>query len=191
MSTTHQRFERTLAWHCAPSMAGIKAADLLAWNPPEEHWGPMLGHYIRILSLRGIRLRVLGQCRRQVLLLIFRPARLEQWLKRPDVSAMLAREGYPVVHGIEAMLAHLRRRIRGGPFPHEIGLFLGYPPADVAGFLRDGGRGCKLSGAWKVYEDVEGAARRFASFRRCRDALTLRLEEGSTLAQVFPLSFPA
>lgn len=191
MSTMHQRFELTLAWHCAPSMAGIKAADLLAWIPPEEAWNRMLGHYVQLLARRSIRLRVLGQYRQRVFLLIFRPARLEQWLARPDVSAMLEREGYPVSRGTEAMLAHLRRRIQGDSFPHEIGLFLGYPPADVAGFLRDGGRGCKLSGPWKVYEDVEGAARRFAAFHRCRDALTLRLEQGGTLAQVFPLSCPA
>ena len=94
--------------------------------------------------------------------------------------------GYPVEQGTGAMLAHLRGRLRGEDFPHEIGLFLGYPPADVAGFLRDGGRGCKLCGPWKVYGDAEEAARRFAAFRRCRAALSRRVGQGVSLAQIFP-----
>ena len=102
------------------------------------------------------------------------------------VQEMLDRAGYPVSQGTEAMLAHLRRRLQGGEFPHEIGLFLGYPPGDVEGFLRDGGRHCKLCGPWKVYDNVEETARRFAAFHRCRDALTQRVDRGIPLASVFP-----
>ena len=39
-------------------------------------------------------------------------------------------------------------------FPHEIGIFLGYPLADVAGFIRNKGRNCKCIGTWKVYGDA-------------------------------------
>ena len=84
-------------------------------------------------------------------------------------------------------LRELTRRLREGEeFPHEIGLFLGYPPGDVEGFLRDGGRHCKLCGPWKVYDNVEEAARRFAAFHRCRDALTQRVDRGIPLSRVFP-----
>ena len=186
MSPLYQQFEQTLAWHCAPSMAGIKAADLVTWSPPEQGGRELLAHYIRLLSVRGIRLWILGRCRRRVLLLVFRPRQLSMWLEHPQVSAMLARAGYPVERGTGAMLRHLRRQIQREQFPHEIGLFLGYPPADVEGFLRDGGRNCKLCGPWKVYGDVEEAARRFSAFRRCRGALRRRMDQGLSLAQVFP-----
>ena len=186
MPPLYQQFEQTLAWHCAPSMAGIKAADLVAWTPPQQGGRELLGHYVRLLAQRGICLWVLGPCRRRVLLLIFRPHQLSGWLEQPHVSAMLSGWDYPVERGMWAMLGHLRRRLQGEPFPHEIGLFLGYPPADVEGFLRDGGRGCTLNGAWKVYGDPEEAARRFSAFRRCRSALSARLAQGLTLAQIRP-----
>ena len=186
MSPLYQQFEQTLAWHCAPSMAGIKAADLVTWSPPEQGGRELLAHYIRLLSVRGIRLWILGRYRRRVLLLVFRPQQLSRWLEHPQVSAMLARAGYPVERGTGAMLRHLRRQLQGEQFPHEIGLFLGYPPADVEGFLRDGGRNCKLCGPWKVYGDVEEAVRRFSAFHRCRSALTHRMAQGFSLAQVFP-----
>ena len=128
MSPLHYRFEQTLAWHCAPSLAGIKAADLLTWTVEGREGADLLSHYAGMLSSRGVRLYVLGSRRGRTLLLIFRPRQLDRWLAQPRVQEMLDRAGYPVSQGTEAMLAHLRRRLQGGEFPHEIGLFLGYPP---------------------------------------------------------------
>lgn len=186
MSPTYRQFEQTLAWHCAPALTGIKPADLVSLAPPADGGEGLLDHYARLLERRGIRLQVLGTCRRRTLLLIYRPRRLEAWLAQSQVSAMLAEAGYPVGQGMEAMLRHLSHCLRGRAFPHEIGLFLGYPPADVEGFLRNGGRHCKLCGPWKVYGDVAEAQRRFHAFQRCRDTLSRRVAQGIPLAQVFP-----
>ena len=35
MNHTEPDLERTLAYHGAPAMAGIKSADLIAWGSPE------------------------------------------------------------------------------------------------------------------------------------------------------------
>lgn len=186
MSPACQQFEWTLAWHCAPALTGLKAADLVAWAPPRDEGKEILGRYAALLARRGIGLRVLGRRGERTLLLVFRRRRLDSWLREPQVAAMLRAAGYPVEGGTRAMLSHLRKKLEGPGFPHEIGLFLGYPPGDVAGFLRDGGRGCKLCGPWKVYGDVEQARRRFRAFRCCRMALTRRVEQGIPLARVFP-----
>lgn len=107
------------------------------------------------------------------------------WEKEGDtVLTVTAPEN---IAGVTARLRHLRRRLlwREG-FPHEIGLFLGYPPEDVQGFLADPGGGrCKLCGHWKVYHDVEGARRQFARFDCSREALCSRLRAGMTLSQLF------
>ena len=50
--------------------------------------------------------------------------------------------------------ARLRRE---SDFPYEVGLFLGYPPRDVEGFIREKARRAKCTGAWKVYGDEEAA----------------------------------
>ena len=114
MSPLHYRFEQTLAWHCAPSLAGIKAADLLTWTVEGREGADLLSHYAWMLSSRGVRLYVLGSRRGRTLLLIFRPRQLDRWLAQPRVQEMLDRAGYPVSQGTEAMLAHLRRRLHGG-----------------------------------------------------------------------------
>ena len=51
-----------------------------------------------------------------------------------------------------------------------MGLFLGYPPEDVRGFIENRAAGCKLIGCWKVYGDVDAAKEKFASFERCTRA---------------------
>ena len=69
-------------------------------------------------------------------------------------------------------------------FPHEIGLFLDYPVADVVGFARKGGADWKLCGYWKVYHDVEAARERFACFDACRACLCRMLAAGNTISQL-------
>ncbi len=101
------------------------------------------------------------------------------------MRALLLREGYPAQGGLEAMLETLGRRLNQGDFPHEVGLFLGYPPEDVEGFRLHRGRDYKLAGCWKVYSDVERARQCFRRYGLCRAALCRRLREGKALAQVF------
>ena len=183
----YQHFEQILAWHCAPSLAGIKAADLVCWEPPAEGAAHLLYHYAETLSQRGIRLRVLRRSGSRLLLLVFRPIQLERYLAQPPVKELLAQAGYPVheTMDLDALLTHLCQRLAQPEFPHEIGLFLGYPAEDVEGFRRHGGRNCKLCGCWKVYGDVEHAQRMFDRFLRCRRALTRRVEQGLRLEQIF------
>ena len=50
----------------------------------------------------------------------------------------------------EQCLARLIERLKDADeFPHEIGLFLGYPPEDVEGFIQEP-NGQKYTGIWKV-----------------------------------------
>ena len=182
-----RRFEEALAFHCGPALAGIKAANLVSCprqlvEDPEE----LVAQYGRTLGSRGIRLRILCRCPKGTLILVYREDRLARCLARPAAVRLLVQAGYPV-GTVEELLDHLSRRMARlqGIFPHEIGLFLDYPPVDVIGFLRHGGKGCKLCGHWKVYGDAESARRQFQWYDRCRAALTQRVRQGYSLAQLF------
>ena len=65
-------------------------------------------------------------------------------------------------------------------FPHEIGLFLGYPPGDVHGFIENKPDACKCVGIWKVYGDKEKARQTFARYRKCTDVYTRLWSEGKS-----------
>lgn len=173
--------ERSLVYHCAPSLSGLKPADLISYQPGSS--GPAaLCRCRSLLRKRGICLRVLRQKGGQYLLLIYRPALLYAHLARPKVADMLRRAGYPAQP--EQMLHTLSKRLAGQEFPHEIRLFLGYPPEDVEGFCRNKGQNCKLCGLWKVYGQVEEAKSMFRLFEQCRDNLCRQMETGKPFAQL-------
>ena len=175
-------FEHILAQHCAPALLGLKAANLLSL--PAEQWPDLevlAGRYNA--ELKGPRFLVLGHCRERTLLLVYQTELLEEALSHPLAVELLRDAGYPVGAPLPWLFRRLMDRLEGeGDFPHEVGLFLGYPPEDVVGFLSDPlGKGCKLCGCWKVYHDVEGAERKFRSFRRCQVWLEQKLTQGETL----------
>ena len=177
-------FEETLACHCAPALTGIKPSDLISWPSSQEVLSVLIQHYTHALGHLGICFRCLCPQKTRCLLLVYRQELLEQQLALPSVRSMLARDGYPVDSGLDAMLDHLSVRLAGSQFPHEVGLFLGYPPADVEGFRRNQGRNCKFCGHWKVYSDVDSARRRFRQYDQCRFALLEKVSQGQSITQL-------
>ena len=179
--------ETELARHCAPALAGIKAGNLLCLSRGKfPRLAQRLDQYRQDFTTRGISFEVLCDCEQRVLLLVYRKELLERHLSQPGAWAILSRAGYPGDVELPGLLEHLKHRLgQGAQFPHEIGLFLEYPPEDVEGFQRNRGYNCKLCGHWKVYANPAEARTRFLRYDRCRDALCRRLEQGMTLRQLF------
>ena len=86
---------------------------------------------------------------------------------------------------MEEMLEYLRSRMQvRKSFPHEVGLFLGYPPADVRGFIEHRGQGARFAGYWKVYSQVERARELFALYSECSHAFCTRLDKGEPFPEL-------
>ena len=118
--------------------------------------------------------------------MVYRPSLLERHLRQPEIREILVREGYDT-ESLENMVGQLAGRVgRSGPceFPHEIGLFLGYPPDDVEGFIRWGAQCYKCVGDWKVYGDEAQARRLFDQYRRCTRAYQALWRRGKTVEQL-------
>ena len=82
-------------------------------------------------------------------------------------------------------VAQLIRRFReSGEFPHEVGLFLSYPPEDVKGFIAHRANDFKCAGLWKVYGDEEKARALFAKYKKCTEIYCALRQSGSRLVQL-------
>ena len=78
--------------------------------------------------------------------------------------------------------AELVRRMRSSAeFPHEVGLFLSYPPEDVKGFIENRAANAKCTGVWKVYGDERQARQTFAKYKKCTQVYCERWQSGSGL----------
>ena len=164
--------EELVIQFCAPTLAGLKTASLFSCDCPSlAEVKERVRQLNRILVPKGLSallLRCVGG--RRALIYLYRPDRLEEDLSDERAAAILEGMGYTCAD-CTGCLVELVKRVRKQPeFPHEIGLFLGYPPEDVAGFIRHKGRCCKCVGCWKVYGDPEQARRRFEQYQRCTKA---------------------
>ena len=99
--------------------------------------------------------------------------------------AFLARQGYGADQDCQGLLRQLSRRLcLEREFPHEIGVFLGYPLEDVVGFIENRGRNYTCCGCWKAYGDPEAARRRFDQYRRCTAVWKERFRRGAAITQL-------
>lgn len=95
-------------------------------------------------------------------LFIYHRERLKDHLTQPEIRSFLFRLGL-AESPVAAVLQRLGAR-KMASFPHEIGIYLGYPLADVVEFVRNKGRNYRLNGYWKVYTNVDAARKRFLLF---------------------------
>jgi hypothetical protein len=113
----------------------------------------------------------LGPAAGRVLVLYYHPGQLQKTLCRSDNRKLLADFGYGLDCNLEADFNHLQTRLNG-PFPHEIGIFLGIPAHDVAGFVVNKGKNYLLNGYWKVYQELDQARRVFGEFNRAKQKMS-------------------
>ena len=175
--------EAALVEFCAPTLMGLKPASLFRCQAEVQ---ADLLRLSRELAPFGLALRVLNICPRTgaALVYLYRAAWLRQILAEPSVETFLGRMGY-LGHSCAALLEQLRRRLHAEQdFPHEIGVFLGYPLEDVVGFIENHGQNYTCCGCWKAYGDPSAAEARFASYRQCTALCRGRYESGVDLTQL-------
>ena len=186
MTTQILTFDSLLVYHCAPTLSGIKAASLISCTGVKAEQAPKLvRRYNRQAAHKGIRFRILGNWPGRCLVLVYRPEMLAAALSQPSAQRLLAKAGYPAGAELQQMLDHLSSRIgKSGDFPHEIGLFLDYPPEDVEGFIQNKGQNFKFCGYWKVYSNEQQAAALFDQYTQCREVLTNRFRAKGSILQL-------
>jgi hypothetical protein len=162
--------DQTLIDHGAPTLAGIKTGSLFSVRIEERSvFLNELKNYNKRLRAKGVCLIPLHYDNGRVLLYLYRPNRLKNDLCNKEVQDMLREKGYDC-ESMGKCICELKKRLNDTEnFPHEIGLFLSYPPEDVKGFIENSARNCKSVGTWKVYGDKENAERTFARYKRCTE----------------------
>jgi hypothetical protein len=158
--------KRLVINQCGPVFMGIKPAALFPIRSAE------CLDCLSALLPRNITIFVLRETNGRLLVLLYEQTMLEQTLSDHAIRCFLSGLGYPLGGcSMSGMLRYLKTRFSDNDFPHEIGLFLGYPVEDVTGFVRHKGRNYKLCGYWKVYGDVERAKRLFTQYDLCRKCM--------------------
>jgi hypothetical protein len=156
---------RIIVNYCGPVLMDCKPAALFTLQSQSAF------ACLSALLPRRLSLMVLRKSEGRLLVLLFHKEKLGKTISNESAGTMLAGMGYPTGGSISIVLKYLKKRFENETFPHEIGLFLGYPVEDVLGFVKHKGRNYKLCGYWKVYGDVEQAKLRFRQYDECRERI--------------------
>lgn len=176
-----------LVEHCSPTLAGIKTANLFNYSYGSHSRAELafiLALWNKRLNYKGVSLKILKISNGNALLYVYREKKLKEDFSKKGVAEFLSSCGYDSSN-IPLCIERLIKRIcESESFPHEIGLFLGYPLGDVTGFIENKGKNSLYTGFWKVYCNKNEAIRTFEKYKKCRKIYQKLYNNGKPLMQL-------
>lgn len=174
--------EELMVRYCAPTLAGLKTGTIFNC---EYHSDIALNEWFRDINRRlgkkGLRVVPLKKKKGRVMIYVYRPAKLKNDILKKEAAELLEKRGYVYEMPARCIVKLSERLAASEEFPHEIGLFLGYPPEDVKGFIENKAKGSKCVGRWKVYGDEEKAKKTFSLYKKCTETYLRRHESGISI----------
>lgn len=151
----------------APALCGIKPSCLFSIRR-EQYNERKLREWKAALTEDGKYVVALPRTKTRMLFFVYDRSLLERQCSTCKIRQYLLQKGYPVESGFCPLLAELLHRlVAEKTFPHEVGVFLGYPLEDVVAFEKMAGTQFRYSGSWKVYGDVHAAREQMKKYNTC------------------------
>ncbi len=179
----------TLIKYCSPVFAELKPSYLIMVKN-NDNLNKEANNLKPILKNNGFRLRELGGCINVRRYLLFNENNLTKAVFTNLNINLLKQMNYKITN-LDDLITQLYKKIetKGQPFPHEIGIFLGYPYSDTIGFIKNNGENEKYCGYWKVYANVEQAKKNFLSFDMCKKEFCEAFERGCPFEEIITKRF--
>ncbi|MDQ7092325.1 DUF3793 family protein [Desulfosporosinus sp. PR] len=152
------------------TILGVKPAELLnipvnegeTKNSPWEECRAFLG------LEKSIEFREIKTKNERIQVLFYHCASLDKTLRSKANLKFLRQIGYPEPYSLEVYVDFLVKRLNQGDFPHEVGIFLGYPLKDVLGFIGHPSLRLVKTQGWKIYGNEKLSVNKYQSFIQAR-----------------------
>lgn len=185
LGMNHDRLETQIALQCAPLLTGVKISNLLTVTSAgnQEVMGLFEGTAISCYLLYGSS--------DKTTFLLYSRSGLMEYLAKEDIKSLMGRFGYHALK-LERILERVSEKYTAhmdgnSGFPHEIGLLLGYPSADVLGFIQNNGRNYLCTGYWKVYSNQSECRRIFRRYNQARERLIHMVSHGLGIGDILEI----
>jgi len=164
-------FEESLVLNASPTLASIKIASLYNFRfTSMEECLSTINDFNLLMNKKGIFIELAKSSGDFYLIYVYRKSHLQRAMENEKILEFLMAYGYPMESSLQEKIAILKKRLcKESDFPHEIGVFLGYPLEDVKTFIEKKGNHSILCGDWKVYHDEETARCLFCKYRHCKE----------------------
>nr|WP_295685517.1 DUF3793 family protein [uncultured Lachnoclostridium sp.] len=153
---------------CAPVIMHCRAAcSLTATHKTKAHL-EVFSCFLHLILCNQLLIHPLFSTEDFTVYLIYQEDMLFKKVNDRNARILLDKYDYPH-DSLTEMIDRLSIRLEmyffeEEAFPHELGVFLGYPIDDILAFMKEGGKNSLITGYWKVYSEVEDAIELFSSF---------------------------
>lgn len=140
---------------------GVKPAEIINIS---------IEDYISCKALKHfVDLKVISKSKNTLKVFIYKKEYQREILQDSGVVKLLVELGYPEIT-VESAIDHLVKRIvnQEDGFPHEIGIFLGYPLKDVLGYMGIGTLPYIKTMGWKMYGDTTTSEKIFYEIKKAK-----------------------
>ncbi len=176
-------FQRELIMHGATTLAKMKTASLFRILKEKiPNYEECMRYFHDLCSPFGYRFTTLKETENDVLVYVYNEEKLCGALSNPCMQAFLSEYGYQNFD-IDPCIRHLESRLRASEFPHEIGIFLGYPLHDVKCFI-DPEEQCVLIGYWQVYGNVKNVQKQFYRYDCLTKTIGTKVSKGEPFVDI-------
>lgn len=167
----------TFANSCMPTLMRCKPSSLITF---QKKYIEKKDQFFQVLLQEAARFdcccKILYENEKTIYVLIYQPELLMEVLYQFGENDLLKRYGYVrptslLSFNLNVFQARFQeyKKQKELEFPHEVGIFLGYPIEDVEEYVKNNGENYLLCGYWKVYHNVEEALLTFHYFKRIRE----------------------
>ncbi len=174
--------ETKLAIQCSPVICGIKISNLLILS--KNDW-QMARNY---LAQSHISYYVLVNAQSKISVLLYNKKMLEEYICKEDSKDFLVNMGYKDCSLLavlrEFAVRYQRYTAKMAPFPHEMGILLGYPIEDVWGFIENEGKNYLYTGYWKVYDNVNQKKELFEKYEESLEKIVRLMYYGHDMKDI-------
>ncbi|WP_066638953.1 DUF3793 family protein [Desulfolucanica intricata] len=168
----------TIAYFIAPTIAKEKPSSLINFTKSYRNSYALWEKYkSELFELPNIHFYEIYRKKDSILVLFYNPQNLSKILSQKDHLNFLKSFGYNEEMNLNQFLDILKERFTK-EFPHELGIFLGYPLMDVTSFIKNKGKNYLLCKYWKVYHNPQRAKDIFYNFDRAKIKTLILMENG-------------
>jgi len=176
-----------LMLECSEVLGGVKPANLVSLTNRTRSCGRnlyqlWLDHKETLFTrIGGMSIHILQTKPSSVLLFCYDRSNLTRHLSHSGIRALLSKSGYDASVSCDDLLCELFQRFAASSsFPHEIGLFIGYPAKDVAAFMGLIDIPFTCQGPWKIYGNPHNSLCLADTYRKTRAEMGCKLSQCSS-----------
>ena len=159
--------DEILALYCSQVLGQIKPANLFTISNEAYDVDYLIKIWNEDFNKIDIYFTLISKRKNTSSIFCFRKANLYKSINSNQTKKYLTSCGYQT-NNLDTCIRCLQKKLLANSFPHEIGLFLGYPYEDVMGFIENNGKNYLCSGYFKVYKNKQAKLKLFEMYNKVR-----------------------